>query len=117
MPKPIENRQRTRRHRDTTGAVMFTNPDGPATNAQRAELEKFGVAPSNNLTIQTAHFLIDSLIARRKRNLSTPRQVALLLENGYPVERTLAMTYNEASRLIREPVIDEVRESDANVCI
>lgn len=69
---------------DLSGYVpSFAWEMGPATDKQKAALEKFGINPEEVENAGKASLLLDRVIKRKKQGLTTPKQIRLLERYGF----------------------------------
>ena len=70
------------------------------TQKQKSTLEEYGVAYSRVKYKGQASMLIQLIFNRAKNGLATPKQIQVLLKNGYTSARIAKLTKRGASRII-----------------
>jgi superfamily II DNA or RNA helicase len=74
----------------------------PATEKQRALLERLGIDDPSSFSKFGASKAIDHLLKRLEKGLATPKQVGTLVNLGVETADARAMTFTDASRAIGE---------------
>jgi superfamily II DNA or RNA helicase len=83
---------------DVFGDIPDLDPEGaPATDPQRAALERAGVKFPPEITKAAASALIDGIVNRREKGLCTYKQLRFLERRGFDAR---AMTFEEANERI-----------------
>lgn len=70
----------------------------PATDKQKAKLEKLGIFPDDIDNAGKAKLILDRLEKRRNAGLTTPKQIRLLESKGF--EHVGSWNFDSASRMI-----------------
>ena len=81
---------------------LFGWREEPATEKQKKELEKFGIAYSTIRYKGQASMVLQTIYKREADGLATPKQIQLLLEKGYKGNRLRYLTVIGASRIIKD---------------
>lgn len=74
----------------------------PITNKQKTMLERYGVAYSRVKYKGQASMIIDLIFKRNEEGLATPKQIQVLLKNGYSFGKVKRLTVKGASKIISE---------------
>lgn len=73
-----------------------------ATEKQKETISRFGVATNHIVYKGQASLVLDMIFARSKRGLCSPKQVEILLRNGYTKAEIVPMTRKKATDIIAE---------------
>lgn len=72
------------------------------TDKQKATLDKYGIAYARIKYKGQASMIISLIFKRDEGHLATPRQIQILLANGYAIGRIKRLTVKGASRIISQ---------------
>lgn len=73
-----------------------------ATQKQKDAIGKFGVAHTHIKYKGQASLVLDMIFSRKKRGLCSPKQIEILLRNGYTSADIAPMTVQEAGEIITD---------------
>ena len=70
------------------------------TEKQKATLDKYGIAYARIKYKGQASLIINIIFKREEENKATPKQIQILLKNGYSIGRIHLLTKRGASKII-----------------
>lgn len=74
----------------------------PISDKQKETLEKYGIAYARVKYKGQASMIIGLILKRNDERLATPRQIQVLLKNGYAMGRIKLLSVKGASKIISE---------------
>jgi len=74
----------------------------PVTDKQKETLDRYGIAYARVKYKGQASMIISLILKRNEERMATPRQIQVLLKNGYSMGRIKLLTVRGASKIISE---------------